>query len=210
LINLRSSSAWKFISLIFLLAINLVWLQGCGNKNLAQDSCNFIQNSEGQRVSWGGDSTVNFYVDASVPTTYLPVIQRAADTWNTTIGHQQIVVAGWTNKAGIQAQDGMNVIYWKTDWDANQPSEQARTTIYWSSNRMNEADIMINAKNFKFSIDTPAPGEVDLQSLLVHEFGHALGLKHTTATSVMVKTLDYDVLRRAPQPFDVASIRCEY
>ncbi len=203
--------SWKRLLLVLILAANAVWIQACGKQELAQDSCNFVQNSEGQRVSWGGGTTVSFYVDQSVPTQYYASIQAAADSWNQKIGHTQIKIAGWTQKSGSPAQDALNVIYFMNTWDANLSNEQARTTIYWSGNRITEADMLIDARNFTFSTTGPQPGMVDFQSLVLHEFGHSLGLKHvTSATSVMVPTLAYDYLRRTPQEFDLTSLKCEY
>ncbi len=205
---------WKRLFVVLFLAANAVWIQACGKQNLTQEPCNFVQNSEGQRVSWGGGSKVSFYVDQSVPTQYFAAIQAAADSWNQKLGRQQIVIAGWAQKPGASGQDSLNVIYFLNTWDANLSNEQARTTIYWSANRITEADILVDAKNFTFSTTGPQPGQVDLQSLVLHEFGHALGLKHvvsdTSVTSVMVPTLAYDYLRRTPQDFDLASLKCEY
>ena len=203
--------SWKRFLLVLILSANAIWIQACGKQNLAQESCNFVQNSEGQRVSWGGGSKVSFYVDQSVPTQYYAPIQAAADSWNQKLGHQQIQIAGWTQKSGAPSQDGLNVIYFLNTWEANLTNEQARTTIYWSANRITEADILVDAKNFTFSISDGTPGEVDFQSLLVHEFGHAMGLKHVTSvSSVMVPTLAYDFLRRTPQQLDLKSLKCEY
>ena len=209
--NLKAHLNWRSFWILFLLLSQLLWLQACGNKNQAQESCNFVQNSEGQRVSWGAGSMVSFYVDPSVPTQFYPAIQAAAASWNQVIGHQQLAVVGWQAKAGTPVEDGINVIYWLNDWDPNQVNEQARTTIHWSANRLVEADVLINAKNFVFSAGAPLPGQVDLQSLLLHEFGHALGLKHVDAvSSVMQKTLAYDFERRQLQALDLASVKCEY
>lgn len=201
----------KRLYIILFLAANALWIQACGKQDLAQPSCNFVQNSEGQRVSWGGDSKVNFYVDKSVPNQYYASIQAAADSWNQKLGREQIVIAGWTQTAGSPTQDGQNVIYFVSSWDANLVNEQARTTIFWNGNRITEADILIDAANFSFSTSGTEPGRVDMQSLVLHEFGHALGLKHVTdVPSVMVPTLAYDFLRRAPQAFDMSSLKCEY
>jgi len=42
-----------------------------------------------------------------------------------------------------------------------------------------EADVFLNAGHYSFVTGTPGPGELDLQSVLTHEVGHVLGLRHS-------------------------------
>ena len=44
-----------------------------------------------------------------------------------------------------------------------------------------EADIEVNAVNFRFSLDGDAPGTRSLRAVLGHELGHVLGLAHSCA-----------------------------
>jgi hypothetical protein len=194
--------------------ILIAWMAACERKLSPEDSCNFVQNSDLQRVSWAKQTPVKMYVDSSVPTTYYPAIQAALDSWNNTRGHQLLQIEGW----GITGhptpeRDGYSIIYWETTWDPTVPNEQARTTIYWSGTQIYEADMRINAYNFTFwsSSDTTNIQGVDLQSLVLHEFGHVLGLVHvTTIGSVMVPTLAPATPRRTPGPSDIQSLSCEY
>ncbi len=196
----------------------LVLLEACGSKPTPQDSCNFVQNSDQQRVSWGSETPVVLYIDSSVPSQYFASIQAAAVTWNKSVGREVLKIGGWTSSGPQSAPSGKNTIFFQKDWDG--PStEQARTTIYWSGSRISEAHVKINRRDFDFfSGSQPIVGKLDMESLILHEFGHVLGLKHSTETqSVMVPTLSGATaanpkvaMRRGLSDFDIKSISCEY
>ena len=198
--------------LVSLMMIGLgLSLQGCGAQQSPQDSCNFVENSDQQRVSWGSRVPVILYIDGSVPTQYYGAIQNAADTWNKALGRELIKIGGLTASNG-PAQDGTNIIYFLDTWESDRSNEQARTTVYWSSNRIYEADIRVNQKDFDFFWgDDPVANRVDVQSLVLHEMGHLLGLAHdTTPKSVMAASLPSAYLRRDLSTVNVSSISCEY
>lgn len=193
-------------------------LQACGMKPSPQESCNFVQNGDQQRVSWGAQTPVILLIDSSVPGVYFEPIRKAAEAWNEAVGREVIKIGGWTNTASSPTPDGVNLIYFQRNWDGER-NEQARTTIYWSADRIYEADVKINDRDFAFFAgDQPEAGKLDMVSLMIHEFGHVLGLKHMNATgSVMQPTLSGAVasnlnisLRRKLVPDDQNSIRCEY
>lgn len=187
-------------------------LQACAQKPAPEESCNFVQNSEQQRVSWGAQTPVTLYVDPSVPSVYNDAVLAAAEVWNKAVGRDvlKIVIGADTNPN--PGQDGHNVIYYLKTWERDRSNEQARTTVYWSGDRIYEADVRINARDFDFFWgDEVNQGRVDMESLLVHEFGHVLGLAHAvTPQSVMVRSLPSAVKRRALSDDDRKSIRCEY
>ena len=187
--------------------------QACAEKPNPEEGCNFVQNSLQQRVSWEKDVPVIFYIHRSVPGPFFSAIELAIDEWNRKSGRELLKLGGWTNSGDRPKKDGANIVYWLDTWENDRPFEQARTTIYWSEDRIYEADIRVNAKNFNFFWgEDPVVGHVDVQSLLLHEFGHALGLAHTTneQKSVMVTTLASATLRREAQDIDLRSLSCEY
>lgn len=195
-----------------------IGLQACGMKPAAQDSCNFVQNSDQQRVSWGSQTPVVLYIDQSVPATYYDSIKRAAQAWNNGVGREVVKIGGLTSNRPSSSPDGINLIYFQRNWDGER-SEQARTTIYWAGDRIYEADIKVNDRDFDFfGADTPTAGKLDMESLMIHEIGHVLGLRHMeTAGSVMQPTLSGATtfnmnagFRRKLTTEDQNSIRCEY
>ena len=202
----------RFLALISLIAATVA-LQACGAKKSPEESCNFVQNGEQQRVSWGAQVPVILYVDRSVPSVFYDSISRAVTEWNHRVGREVMKIGGWAvNTTGVPAQDGQNVIYMMSEWEADKSNEQARTTVYWAGDRIYEADIRIDDRNFDFSwgVD-PEIDKVDMQSLMLHEFGHVMGLSHaTTPQSVMARSLPNATKRRELSVADQNSIRCEY
>lgn len=201
----------KLLSFI-LLGILAVGLQACSQKPEPERACNFVQNSEQQRVSWGASTPVVLYIDSSVPSAFYDAIGAAIHDWNTAVGRVVLKLGGRIETNGQPSQDGANVIYYLKTWESERANEQARTTVYWAGDRIYEADIRINSLNHDFFWGSePVSGKVDMQSLMLHEYGHVLGLGHTAEPeSVMVKSLASATLRRQLSQMDLGSIRCEY
>ena len=188
-------------------------LQACGPKYKDQPDCGFVKNVYGERISWKTDGPVDIYLHESVPAEMIPGIQAAIQVWEQAIGRPVLRIAGYNVSGPIAPrQDGANVIYWMDTWEADKPAEQARTSVYWVGDRIREADIRINAKNFSFYLDIPTSyKDVHLESLVVHELGHVLGLKHKDDTvSVMATYLSSQTMRTKLSDVDKQNIKCEY
>ncbi len=195
----------------------LILVQACGRKLPSQPSCNFVQNSELQRVSWKTDLPITMYLDASVPYNYVQAIQAAMNIWNAqgqaTIQKDYFKLGTGSPGSGSPGVDGYSKIYYLNNWEADRPNEQARTTIYWTGAKIYEADMRLNGFNFQFYTDNTQPdnAKVNLQSLVLHELGHVLGMAHDQeATSVMQPSLANGLLRITPGVVDIQSLNCEY
>ena len=200
---------------LFALGTMLVFIQACSRPLKPQDSCNFVRNGEAQRVSWKQQLPVKLSLHTSVPTEAYGAIDRAIKEYNDKVGHGREMLRIVQRGAGGELdprQDGVSMIYWMNAWDTDRPTEQARTTIYWVGTQIFEADMRINAKNFQYYFGTETSfSDLDLDSLVLHELGHVLGLAHNvTSGSVMNITLDEGQDRRDIGGVDQSSLKCEY
>lgn len=203
----------KWIWLLGALPMVAFMLQACSPQPKGQPDCGFVQNVYGERVAWKKGLPITLYIHESVPQTAYTAIENAVKDWEVAMGRPMFRVGGYGIKSSATPQqDGVNMIYWMPTWEVEKASEQARTSVYWISNEIKETDIRVNATNFSFFTDTPTSSrDVHLESLILHELGHVLGLKHEDhSNSVMATYLAYQAKRTDISARDKDSIRCEY
>ncbi|MGZ3791373.1 MAG: matrixin family metalloprotease [Bdellovibrio sp.] len=212
---------WKWLGATIAL-FTILSIQACAPKS--QDSCGFVQNVYGERISWKSDVPVTIRIHSSVPDSMVPAIQAAAETWEKTAGRKlfNIVTTPRYDGPVTPHQDGVNVIYFMTNWEANMGSEQARTSVYWIGDLIKEADLRINAADFSFYwhsdtltkasvADRATSAPINIEALVLHELGHVLGLKHKDgAGSVMATYLASNDDRIHLAETDKLSLQCEY
>ncbi|MCC6385825.1 MAG: matrixin family metalloprotease [Dehalococcoidia bacterium] len=134
-------------------------------------------------------------------------VATAANSWNAA-GAFSFVDAGATG-AGTGgchgATDGVNTLGW-----ANQDGSVLAITCGWYSGaRSTEFDMEIDP-DWDWTIGSGRVG-VDLQSVVLHEFGHALGLAHSDdRNAVMYSTYLTGTLRRELAHDDVAALTSMY
>lgn len=195
------------------LLISFLWIfEGCGPKKLDEADCGFVQNVYGQRISWKESGAIPLYVHEAFPARMLPALEAAMMTWQNVLGRPVFRIAQTGYQSPGPREDGMNVIYWMSSWEAEKSTEQARTSVYWVGDQIREADIRLNDKNFNFYINEGgAEMDVHLESLLLHELGHVLGLKHRDTTgSIMGTYLASSTVRNKVSDADKENLKCEY
>jgi hypothetical protein len=190
------------ISLLMLLSL------GCSRSFAKEPSCGFIMNG-GLRVAWHNRFPLIIRLHTSVPVEAVPAIVRAMETWNTALRYPALIL-GEARQSGPTGfvYDGVPVI----DWAATKAMEQGVTHVRYSGSTLYDGDVTVDNQNHVWSYGgVPPAGMVDLESLMVHELGHVLGLTHNPSReSVMYLELPMAVIRRVLHSADISNLLCEY
>jgi len=131
-----------------------------------------------------GDLPVSIAFTGSVPGVaddLRALLDVSARAWSTPACTRAGFVAAEPRAfTGAEGDNGKNdIIVHTTDWPAPLATGAAgHTILYVLGDRIVEADIHLNAKDFTFAVGA-VPAKIDLQALLIHELGHALGIGHS-------------------------------
>lgn len=89
-----------------------------------------------------------------------------------------------------------------------------RTNVGTASefNQIYHADILINYETHQFYLDHTAQkfGKYDLQTVVLHELGHVVGINHLSGSAVMNAFLSTNEQKRSPLTNDINAIRALY
>lgn len=119
--------------------------------------------------------------------------------------------------------DSVNGIYKIQHWPLELPSSALAVTQIFGRRfnvgdadeyvRIEHADILINRNLYNFRTSTDGSSNTyDLQTVVLHEMGHFLGLNHKSSgsNSIMVPSIGTSTVARAPTNIDVADIASKY
>lgn len=151
-----------------ILLAGLCLLSACAPK--AADDCQFVQNVYGQKIVHK-TLPVILYVSTDVPQEFFEIMQSSVAEINR--DRTYITLFRGDVIGGARQRNLGNEVYFKDNWDDDRKSEQGVTHVWWNGNHIGEVDIAFNTDDFDFS-----SGTLSFRTLAMHEFLHALGMKH--------------------------------
>jgi hypothetical protein len=140
-------------------------------------------------------------------------VQKAAATWSNAGAKFTFSYGGTTTINNLPpAKDGINCIIWSSTYFPAGDTTLAETTYWFYTNGdIFEVDCVFN-DNKTWSTGTTTPGgQIDLESVMLHEFGHYLSLDHSTVqAAVMWPTIGAGTQKRTLNADDIAGIIAIY
>lgn len=156
-----------------------------------------------------------------------PIVQ-AMKSWNdahSTIDFFEVPASSVANKSSTDLttyRDSVMGIYMSHTWfDGISSSTLAITQFYGYLRNsgstdafidLTHADIIVNYRDHSFSTN-PTGGQFDIQTVILHELGHFVGLKHPEdayVNAVMQNSLSPAYAKRTLRPYDINSIVSNY
>lgn len=156
-------------------------------------------------------------------------IENMASEWSDSINNQLSFFntgSTTTEKSGTSdlnsLWDSVYAVYKSTDWHDELPSTALAVTqifgVRQNTGTSSEyveilhADVIVNYDYFSFSTGGAGSG-YDLQTVMLHELGHFLGMYHVTAAeidSVMFPSISSLTINRQPYQYDIDTLRSKY
>lgn len=182
----------------------------------------------------GWKAKVLYKIDEKATDDVVQAAGRAANTWNQAIGREVLSFGGrhdGSHGGGLydSLNDDVTVIYLESNWlKTTQKKTSTLATTVWENNVgdaqiISKGDIIMNLENYIF-VDSetveeatdPRKAIADTETVILHEFGHLLGLNHikveTDEDSVMLAytLIGAQVYQRSLSDGDVERIRALY
>ena len=156
----------------------------------------------------GWQKTVSYYISSEAPDEVVEASQNAAETWGDAVGQVAMKFMGISESSRgkdlyASLDDDTTFVYYEHNWTAttSKSSTTLATTIWENANesdRIVRGDVILNAQTYTFlnSLKTIPKNVdearvVDAETVLLHEFGHLLGLDH------IIESADADSIMHA-------------
>jgi hypothetical protein len=205
--------------LLLLIVLAVAWT-GCGRPmgkvyltrstdRLDKGGSKYLSDN-GRPVLWDrATKAIEFAFDSGFPAEFTDSCRSAGETLNAAIGRPLIRFSDEARDYS-QTPDGFNVISFGKSEASTKPGHEGEAQVSFTDNRITEADIDLDTRHFQFS-STGEADKADVESVCLHELGHALGLAHSQdPTSVMFPSLSVGTQKRVLSAEDARVLRNVY
>ena len=140
-------------------------------------------------------------------------VRAGADTWRLQSGASLSFLFSGPSSLTAVTNDGVNLVVFRNEVNGANASAIA-TTYWWSTgNRILDADIIFWDGAFQFFAGSAGCSNgVYIEDIAAHEFGHALGLLHSTSPfATMYSSISWcNTTNRILDADDIAGVRALY
>jgi hypothetical protein len=171
----------------------------------------------GKLIHWGAQSFVLSLTPTDVVDSnyFMESVKRSAVTWNNTGITPEILVGAQPENIEVAEFDGVNAVFFVTDnWEFDPRfTILTFTHVDGSTGEILETDVAINAVNHEWRPETTGEPVHDLQNVLTHEFGHALGLpdfSHTDNATMYGYVIAGELIKRDLADLDLEASETIY
>jgi hypothetical protein len=162
--------------------------------------------------TWGQPQTPYYINSANLDLAGISAeaaVRSGAESWQQQAAAFRFAYSGLSSQT-TTTYDGLNLVLFR-----NASSGSAIATTYWwsSGSRIVDADIVFwDAAYLFFAGSSGCSGGFYIEDVAAHEFGHALGLGHSTSTNAtMYSTVSYcNTRNRTLDADDIAGARALY
>lgn len=177
-----------------------------------------------------GDDIINGFVAADLDGSGRNPVEQMMKQWNDSTSAMNFfrLSAGSTTNKDLDSissylNDGELGVYRSDTWITGVSSQALAITAYKAFHRnagtsdhhleIVHADVILNYRDYDFTTDSSDNFFYDFQSVVLHELGHAIGLKHvesSSTNSVMRPYLGRSDVSRSISSYDANSVQSLY